>query len=48
MAIYYISADTAAAAKNSPQLEVFKKKGIEVLLMTDHVDRMGAELPARP
>jgi molecular chaperone HtpG len=37
-AIYYITADTAAAAKNSPQLEVFKKKGIEVLLMTDRVD----------
>jgi molecular chaperone HtpG len=37
-AIYYITADTPAAAKNSPQLEVFKKKGIEVLLMTDRVD----------
>jgi len=37
-AIYYITADTASAAKNSPQLEVFKKKGIEVLLMTDRVD----------
>jgi molecular chaperone HtpG len=37
-AIYYITADTAAAARNSPQLEVFKKKGIEVLLMTDRVD----------
>ena len=37
-AIYYITADTLAAAKNSPQLEVFKKKGIEVLLMTDRVD----------
>ena len=37
-AIYYITADTIAAAKNSPQLEVFKKKGIEVLLMTDRVD----------
>jgi len=37
-AIYYITADTMAAAKNSPQLEVFKKKGIEVLLMTDRVD----------
>ena len=36
--IYYITADTLAAAKNSPQLEVFKKKGIEVLLMTDRVD----------
>ncbi|MDZ4163298.1 MAG: molecular chaperone HtpG [Burkholderiales bacterium] len=37
-AIYYITADTVAGAKNSPQLEVFKKKGIEVLLMTDRVD----------
>jgi molecular chaperone HtpG len=37
-AIYYITADNAAAAKSSPQLEVFKKKGIEVLLMTDRVD----------
>ena len=37
-AIYYITADSASAAKNSPQLEVFKKKGIEVLLMTDRVD----------
>ncbi len=37
-AIYYITADSQAAAKNSPQLEVFKKKGIEVLLMTDRVD----------
>jgi molecular chaperone HtpG len=37
-AIYYITADTHAAAKNSPQIEVFKKKGIEVLLMTERVD----------
>ena len=37
-AIYFITADNLAAAKNSPQLEVFKKKGIEVLLMTDRVD----------
>ncbi|WP_296509609.1 molecular chaperone HtpG [Rhodoferax sp.] len=37
-AIYYITGENAAAAKNSPQLEVFKKKGIEVLLMTDRVD----------
>jgi molecular chaperone HtpG len=37
-AIYYITADTLAGAKNSPQLEVFRKKGIEVLLMTDRVD----------
>ncbi|MGM9425896.1 molecular chaperone HtpG [Hydrogenophaga sp. MI9] len=37
-AIYYITADSAAAARNSPQLEVFRKKGIEVLFMTDRVD----------
>ncbi len=37
-AIYYITADTQAAAKNSPQLEIFRKKGLEVLLMTDRVD----------
>jgi molecular chaperone HtpG len=37
-ALYDIPADTLAAAKYSPQLEVFKKKGIEVLLMTDRVD----------
>jgi molecular chaperone HtpG len=37
-AIYYITADTLAAAKNSPQLEIFRKKGIEVLLLVDRVD----------
>ena len=37
-AIYYITADNLAAAKNSPHMEVFKKKGIEVLCMTDRVD----------
>ena len=37
-AIYYITADSLSAAKNSPQLEVFRKKGIEVLLMADRVD----------
>ena len=37
-AIYYITADTLAAAQHSPQLEVFQKKGIEVLLMSDRVD----------
>ena len=36
--IYYISAETFAAAKNSPHLEVFRKKGIEVLLLTERVD----------
>jgi molecular chaperone HtpG len=37
-AIYVITADTLAAAKSSPQLEIFRKKGIEVLLLTDRVD----------
>jgi len=37
-AIYVITADTLAAAKASPQLEIFRKKGIEVLLLTDRVD----------
>jgi molecular chaperone HtpG len=37
-AIYTITADTLATAKNSPQLEIFRKKGIEVLLLTDRVD----------
>ncbi len=36
--IYYVTADNHAAAKNSPHLEVFKTKGIEVLLMSDRVD----------
>ncbi|MBK9132789.1 MAG: molecular chaperone HtpG [Betaproteobacteria bacterium] len=36
--IYVITADNLAAAKASPQLEIFKKKGIEVLLLTDRVD----------
>ncbi len=36
--IYYIAADSHAAAKNSPHLEIFKKKGIEVLLLSDRVD----------
>lgn len=37
-AIYYITADTFAAAQHSPHLEIFRKKGIEVLLMSDKVD----------
>ncbi|HEX7888029.1 MAG TPA: molecular chaperone HtpG [Ramlibacter sp.] len=37
-AIYYVTAETQAAAANSPQLEIFRKKGIEVLFMTDRVD----------
>ena len=36
--IYYITADNYAAAKDSPHLEIFAKKGIEVLLLTDRVD----------
>ena len=36
--IYYITADNFNAAKNSPHLEIFRKKGIEVLLMYDRVD----------
>ena len=36
--IYYITADSFAAARNSPHLEIFRKKGIEVLLLSDRVD----------
>jgi molecular chaperone HtpG len=36
--IYYITADSFAAAQHSPHLEIFRKKGIEVLLMSDRVD----------
>ncbi len=36
--IYYITADNLSAARNSPHLEIFNKKGIEVLLLTDRVD----------
>ncbi|MEE8365268.1 MAG: molecular chaperone HtpG [Gammaproteobacteria bacterium] len=36
--IYYVAADSHSAAKNSPHLEIFKKKGIEVLLLSDRVD----------
>ncbi|VAW81262.1 Chaperone protein HtpG [hydrothermal vent metagenome] len=36
--IYYVSADGFSAAKNSPHLEVFRKKGVEVLLLSDRVD----------
>ena len=36
--IYYVTAETFLAAKNSPHLEVFRKKGIEVLLLSDRVD----------
>jgi len=36
--IYYVTADSYQAAKNSPHLEIFKKKGIEVLLMGERID----------
>ena len=36
--IYYVTAETFTAAKNSPHLEIFRKKGIEVLLLSDRVD----------
>ena len=36
--IYYITADSPAAARHSPHLEVFRKKGVEVLLLSDRVD----------
>jgi len=36
--IYYVTADSYSAAKNSPHLEIFRKKGVEVLLMADRVD----------
>ena len=43
--IYYITADSYAGAKDSPLLEIFKKKGVEVLLLSDPVDYlMGIEL----
>jgi molecular chaperone HtpG len=37
-AIYYLTADTLAAARNSPHLEAFRAKGMEVLLLTDRID----------
>ena len=42
-AIYYVTADSLTAAKNSPQLELFKKKDIEVLLMSERVDEWAME-----
>ena len=36
--IYYVTADSYSAAKNSPHLEIFRKKGIEVLLLSDRID----------
>ena len=37
-AIYYVTADSFSAAKNSPHLEVFRKHGVEVLLLSDRID----------
>jgi molecular chaperone HtpG len=37
-AIYYVTGETTEAARNSPHLEIFRKKGVEVLLLTDRVD----------
>ena len=37
-AIYYITADSYLAARNSPHLEIFRRLGVEVLLMYDRVD----------
>ena len=37
-AIYYITAESFAAARNSPHLEIFRKLGVEVLLMYDRID----------
>ena len=44
--IYYVTADNIKAARNSPHLEIFRKKGIEVLLLSEHVDEwMVSQLP---
>ena len=44
--IYYVSADSFAAAKNSPHLEIFRKKGVEVLMLHDRVDEwLASNLP---
>ncbi len=45
-ALYYVTAETFAAAKNSPHLEIFRKRGVEVLLLSDRVDEwLVANLP---
>ncbi len=45
-AIYYVTAETFAAARNSPHLEIFRKRGVEVLLLSDRVDEwLVASLP---
>ena len=46
-AIYYITADSFAAAQHSPHLEIFRKKGIEVLLLSDRVDEWLIGQPER-
>ena len=46
-AIYYITADSFAAAQHSPHLEIFRKKGIEVLLLSDRVDEWLMQQPHR-
>ena len=46
-AIYYLTADTLAAARNSPHLEGFRAKGMEVLLLTDRIDEWVAGASAR-
>ena len=45
--IYYVTADSFAAARNSPHLEIFRKKGVEVLLLSDRVDEWLADQPHR-
>jgi molecular chaperone HtpG len=45
-AIYYITADSFSAARNSPHLEIFRKLGVEVLLMSDRVDEWVASMLA--
>jgi molecular chaperone HtpG len=46
-AIYYLVADDADALKRSPQLEGFRARGVEVLLLSDHVDAFWPEALAR-
>ena len=46
-AIYYVTAESHAAAANSPHLEIFRKKGIEVLLLSDRIDEWVASAPDR-
>jgi molecular chaperone HtpG len=44
--IYYVTAETRAAARHSPHLEIFRKQGVEVLLLSDRVDEwVTAHLP---